>query len=351
MSNSDAIPESAPTPTEAESAKRLLRPPVRPTPPPPPPETPKKPAAMKPTVVSVVKAGTTPPAPAAPAPVPDLPPVSDRQQPIPAPSEPKQYRAIGLLRGTYVASEEQFTKGTLMMPDGTPVDAVLLGRVMSLVKNHLDLESEHLWVVYPRTSETDLQLHVQIVGVWEPETLSKEEEEAAASEEALPPIPSAEVESDYFSIRGEVVFYSPENRRVVVKIQQAPRKESDRPKAFKLQISGTLEGERTLNYFWDLHVKRVGSELVVDCGTSVGLVPPKKRSKNDIGAPRRGPGGPFKKKFGGGGGGRGGSSGGQRRPVPGTPGSSRSASDAPMPKPVKRTEKPPTEEQPPLEES
>ncbi|HEY9658155.1 MAG TPA: hypothetical protein V6C65_06860, partial [Allocoleopsis sp.] len=63
-----------------------------------------------------------------------------RQQPIPAASEPMQYRAIGLVRGKYVASEDQFTRGTVETDDGVTLGAVLLGRVMSLVKKHLDLE-------------------------------------------------------------------------------------------------------------------------------------------------------------------------------------------------------------------
>ncbi len=98
------------------------------------------------------------------------------QHPIPPPSEPRQYRAIGLIRGRYTASQDQFTQGILLTSDGTVIDAVLLGRVMSLVKKHLDLEQEHLWVVYPRTRQQEGNLHVQIMGVWEPETLKKEEE-------------------------------------------------------------------------------------------------------------------------------------------------------------------------------
>jgi hypothetical protein len=97
-----------------------------------------------------------------------------RQQPIPPASEPMQYRAIGLIRGKYQASDEQFTRGEIVTDDGVPIGAVLLGRVMSLVKKHLDLEQSHLWVVYPRTREKgDGNLHVQIVGVWEPENLNR----------------------------------------------------------------------------------------------------------------------------------------------------------------------------------
>src|SRR4028118_205822 len=109
-----------------------------------------------------------------------------RQQPIPPPSEPMQYRAIGLVRGQYMPSAEQLTRGTLLASDGTLIDAVLLGRVMSLVKNHLSLDQSHLWVVYPRSRQEDGNLHVQIVGVWEPEKLHQTRStEPPNSEEVL----------------------------------------------------------------------------------------------------------------------------------------------------------------------
>lgn len=114
--------------------------------------------------------------------------VVSRQQPIPPASEPMQYRAIGLVRGRYVPSDEQFTRGNLHTDDGVAIDAVLLGRVMSLVKKHVDLEQSHLWVVYPRTREKEYDLHVQIVGVWEPESLTRlsddEDSESESSDEA-----------------------------------------------------------------------------------------------------------------------------------------------------------------------
>ena len=94
------------------------------------------------------------------------------------------------------------TQGTLITTDGAKIEAVLLGRIISLIKNHLDLEREHLWVVYPRTKAKDDRLHVQIVGVWEPETLNKDEE--------LDRTADVQAEHGYFSIRGEVIFSSRE---------------------------------------------------------------------------------------------------------------------------------------------
>lgn len=159
--------------------------------------------------------------------------------PISPPSERMQYRAIGLVRGTYTPSEEQLNRGCLVTEEGTLVDSVLLGRVTSLVKKYIDLSTSHLWVVYPRTRQVDEEtngktdeesdsadeegvsretdLHLQIVGVWEPETLGmpgenpdansdfQEESGEKVGEESTPSVnpestvdvetPSAEIEA------------------------------------------------------------------------------------------------------------------------------------------------------------
>jgi hypothetical protein len=191
---------------------------------------------------------------------------SPRNQPIPPPSHPKQYRAIGLIRGKYQNSEEQLTQGTLVTTEGINIDAVLLGRVISLVKNHLDLDKEHLWVVYPRTKTQDDSLHVQIVGVWEPETLDRTSEEIPSSQE---------MDDGYFSIRGEVIFFSQEENSIVIKIKQFPRKEGEKPKFFKLKLRGILEG-RPLRHFWDLTVRLQGELLTIEQGVDLGFAQKRK---------------------------------------------------------------------------
>jgi hypothetical protein len=77
-----------------------------------------------------------------------------------------QYRAIGLIEGQYIPSPEHFTRGILRTSDGLDLNAVLLGRVMSLVRKHLRPERNYLWVVYPRTRDKTEDLHVQLLGVW-----------------------------------------------------------------------------------------------------------------------------------------------------------------------------------------
>lgn len=197
----------------------------------------------------------------------------DRKQPIPPPSHPRQYRAIGLIQAKYKQSAEQLTQGTLITTDGAEIEAVLLGRIISLIKNHLDLEKEHLWVVYPRTKMQDDRLHVQIVGVWEPETLSQDSEELEVTGE--------QTDHGYFSIRGEVIFYSTEEETIIVKIKQFPRKEGDKPKFFKLKLKGVL-GDRPLKRFWDLKVRLEKEDLIIKEGTDLGFAQKRKpKAKKD----------------------------------------------------------------------
>ena len=193
--------------------------------------------------------------------------VPERKQPIPPPSHPRQYRAIGLVRAKYKRSDEHITQGTLLTTDGAEIEAVLLGRIISLIKNHLDLEKEHLWVVYPRTKMKDDRLHAQIVGVWEPETLNQDEEIDETS--------GAEAEHGYFSIRGEAIFYSLEEKTVIVKIKQFPRKEGEKPKFFKLKLKGVL-GDKPLKRFWDVKVRLEGEDLIVEEATDLGFAQKRK---------------------------------------------------------------------------
>ena len=279
---------------------QLMGPPARPKPPKPAPEP--KPAVPE-----------KPPEPEAPKLI----------GPISAPSERMQYRAIGLLRGKYVASEEQFNRGNIHLENDTLIDAVLLGRATNLIKKHIDLETNHLWVVYPRTlykeDTNEPALHMQIVGVWEPETLNASDKKASDTDEKAPGEKESESprylsteeateQRDQFSVRGEIAKYTEETGEIVVNIVQKSRSENTKPKRpFKLLISGKLEG-RTTGYFWDFKVKREGGQLMLEEATQVAVVPPKKKSKDAR------------------------SSGGRKRPA----GKPRSGSAVPKPMPKKK---------------
>ncbi|AFY37507.1 hypothetical protein Lepto7376_1144 [[Leptolyngbya] sp. PCC 7376] len=195
-----------------------------------------------------------------------------RNHPIPPASHPRQYRAIGIVRGKYTPDEaDQLSKGNITTTDGD-IEAVLLGRVISLVKNHIDLEQEHVWVVYPRTRQDDNHLHLQILGVWEPENL--DEEVDPATDENVPS--SEEVEDGYFSIRGQVIFYDAESKKVIVKIRQAPKKDGERPKFFKVQLYGALP-ERPVNHFYDLTAKLIDNVLNIQTCEDIGLISPRRK--------------------------------------------------------------------------
>jgi hypothetical protein len=225
---------------------------------------------------------------------------SGRQQPISPPSEPMQFRAIGLVQGKYQPSEERFNRGTLEVEDGTQIDAVLLGQVMSLVKKYIDLARPYFWVVYPRTREKEQTLHLQIVGVWSadgftPITGAEEEPSADVESDAALGQP---IEDGYFSVRGQIVYQANDKQLLYVKIQQTPRNPSkarnkdrgDRDKSFKLKIIGTLP-QKAIGYFWDLQVRRQGNDLVLQTGTSIAVMPVQKNKRPQQGRPSR----PFSK--------------------------------------------------------
>ncbi|MEB3105053.1 MAG: hypothetical protein VKN17_04650 [Cyanobacteriota bacterium] len=219
-----------------------------------------------------------------------------RQHPISPVTEPMQYRAIGVVRGTYVPTDaEQLTRGVLRCEDGTEIDAVVLGRLLTLMRRHLDLAVPHLWVVYPRSKEENT-LHLQLVGVWEPSTLDPE----AAQADALP-------EGDeYFSIRGELIYTRPETGDLVVKVRVMPRADGSKPVPFKLQLKGEVPLEH-LRHFVALDMRRQGQELHLERFEVIGPV----AQRGNRGGKKTG-----RKPGGGAGAGAGAGSGGagQRRP-------------------------------------
>jgi hypothetical protein len=208
-----------------------------------------------------------------PADYPPLPPMLQLtgNTPIPPASEPLQYRAIGLILGKYVPSIEEFNQGIMLADDGTEIDAVILGRIMSLIKNHLDLEQSHLWVVYPRIRKEDNKLHAQIMGIWDPQLVIKQLEGSSADEEpnelpsdvlTIPSIETLGIPDSYFSIRGEVIYQSRETREIFVKIRQAPKKKTEEERYFKIRLVGDLP-QKLVGNFWDFDVIRVNNDLEI----------------------------------------------------------------------------------------
>jgi hypothetical protein len=236
-----------------------------------------------------------------------------RPHPIPPVTEPLQYRAIGVVRGIYEPiGPEQLTRGLIRTESGDELEAVVLGRLLTLMRRHLDLSLPHLWVVYPRSREQG-GLHLQMVGVWEPSTLTPAaaapEVPPGASESmaaAAPDVAATEVSTtqasttevstteasitvaadvdaaeadaveaegigsdalpegdDYFSVRGELIFTKPETGDLVVKVRQLPRPDGQRPTPFKLQIRGEVPLDH-LRHFIALDLRRQGQLLQME---------------------------------------------------------------------------------------
>jgi hypothetical protein len=227
-----------------------------------------------------------------------------RHHPISPVTEPMQYRAIGVVRGTYVPSDpEQLTRGTLHTEDGSEIEAVVLGRVLTLMRRHLDLSKPHLWVAYPRYREAD-RLHLQLVGVWEPSTLAataiatqpaadaSSDSSSDATAAAAEPAPAGDdlPEGDgYFSVRGELIYTRPEDGDLVVKIRQQPRPDGSRPTPFKLQLKGQMAPEN-LRHFVALDLRRHGQDLHMEQHEVIGPVP-QRAGKGRGGRPGGRPGG------------------------------------------------------------
>ena len=200
-----------------------------------------------------------------------------RDHPISPVTEPLQYRAIGVVRGIYrPESDDQLTRGVLIDSDGNELEAVVLGRMLTLMRRHLDMTTPHLWVVYPRCRESE-QLHLQIAGIWEPSTLATAEAseiEAVDAEgsEAQGSADQLREGDDFFSIRGELIFTKPEANELVVKVRQLPRADGFRPLPFKVQLTGELPLEH-LRHFVSLDVRRQGQLLAVEAVEVIAPMP------------------------------------------------------------------------------
>ena len=210
-----------------------------------------------------------------------------QNHPIPLVTDPLQYRAIGIVRGIYKPQDdENFTRGNLIDTKGNEIDSAVLGRVISLIRNHVPLEKPHLWVVYPRCRNNQ-NLHLQITGIWEPSTLKKDllESDGLNEDSGFKNDSDDLLEGDdYFSIRGELIFTKPEEKEVVIKIRQKPRNQQKKVLPFKVNLKGEVPIDY-LKHFISLDVRRVGYQLLVEDFQIIGPLPQQqinKKSKKDL---------------------------------------------------------------------
>jgi hypothetical protein len=183
---------------------------------------------------------------------------------IPRPNHPKQYRAIGVVYGKYTPMEGKLTKGVMETKDQEKFDVIILPRAIGAIKNHVDVSQKQHWIVYPHGIRDSEQLYLQIVGILPP----------SQKPEIIKNYPSS---LDYFSIRGEVLYFSHKAQKVIVKIRYY-QTSTQRIRFFKLELKGIID-QSPLNHFYDFDVVLEGTDLIIKRYIDLGLIAVKNKRR------------------------------------------------------------------------
>jgi len=181
------------------------------------------------------------------------------KNPIPKVSNQFQYRAIGIVNGKFIPNDvEQLNKGFLTDMKGEKIETVVLGKALSLLKNHIDLKKSYFWIVYPKNKNTQ-NLHLQVAGIWDPYQLNDFSNDSKKINFSKL-LEELGLKDNYFSIRGELVFVNTKKKEVIIKICSSSKLQNIKNKNFKLVIKGELP-LKLLNNFLSLDVIRDGNSL------------------------------------------------------------------------------------------
>ena len=181
------------------------------------------------------------------------------KNPIPKVSNQLQYRAIGIINGKFVPNDSnQLNRGFLTDDKGEKIDTVVLGKALSLLKKHIDLNKNYFWVVYPKNKDTK-NLHLQVAGIWDPYQLNNFNSNSSKTN-FLKLLDELNLKDNYFSVRGELVFVNSQKKEIVIKVCTASKLKNLKNKNFKLVIKGELSLE-LLNSFVSLDLTRDGNSL------------------------------------------------------------------------------------------
>ena len=181
------------------------------------------------------------------------------KNPIPKVTNKLQYRAIGIINGKFTPNENnQLNRGYLIDSKGEKIETVVLGKALSLLKKHINLEKSYFWIVYPKNKNTQ-NLHLQVAGIWDPYQLNDFPNDSSKTNFSKL-LKELDLKDNYFSIRGELVFVNTQKKEIVIKICSALKQKNLKNKSFKLVIKGELSLE-LLNSFVSLEVIRDGNSL------------------------------------------------------------------------------------------
>jgi len=181
------------------------------------------------------------------------------KNPIPKVTNKFQYRAIGIVNGKFVPHDtEHINRGCLIDDKGEKIETVVLGKALSLLKKHIDLKKSYFWVVYPKNKNTQI-LHLQVVGIWDPYQLNDFPNDSSKKNFSTL-LKELNLEDNYFSVRGELVYVNTQKKELVIKIHSSSKLKNLKNKNFKLVIKGELSIE-LINSFVSLDLIRDGNCL------------------------------------------------------------------------------------------
>ena len=181
------------------------------------------------------------------------------KNPIPKVTNQLQHRAIGIINGKFTPiSNEKLNRGFLIDNKDEKIETVVLGKALSLLKKHIDLNKSYFWVVYPKNKNTQ-NLHLQVAGIWDPYQLNDFYNDSSKTNFSKL-LEELDLKDNYFSVRGELVFVNTQKKEIVIKISPATNSKNLKNKNFKLVIKGELSLE-LLHSFVSLDINRDGNSL------------------------------------------------------------------------------------------
>ena len=179
------------------------------------------------------------------------------KSPIQKVTENLQNRAIGIIYGSYKPSNsESLNKGILKDQNNLPLDTVVLGKTLPLIKKYIDFNKKYFFIVYPRNKNSD-NLHLQIAGIWDPNSLNKEQKDYTQNNHEI--LKNFDLKDNYFSIRGKLIFVKIPEKEVIIKITPS-KLLNNKNKSFKLILKAELP-LNLINSFLSIDALREGNAL------------------------------------------------------------------------------------------
>jgi len=179
------------------------------------------------------------------------------KSPIQKVTENLQNRAIGIIYGSYKPlNTESLNKGILKDQNNLPLDAVVLGKTLPLIKKYIDFNKKYFFIVYPRNKNSD-SLHLQIAGIWDPNSLNKEQKDHSQNPHEI--LKNFDLKDNYFSIRGKLIFVKIPEKEVIIKITPS-KLLNNKNKSFKLILKAELP-LNLINSFLSIDALREGNTL------------------------------------------------------------------------------------------